>query len=216
VPKTGIIFDCDGTLLDTIPVWKDLELYLAGMAGGEVTREDLALLTTYTIPETADWFHDQLGLGESGEAVLRLMDEYLLGRYQTARALPGVADFLERCAEAGFVMSVASSSPVNYLEAGLRSAGILQHFSAVCSVEDLNSSKREPKVYDHARELMGTELARTWGVEDSLYAMKTLANAGYRVVGIYEPEKDGPIEPLQAVAEHVVRSLGELSVCDLR
>ena len=57
--------------------------------------------------------------------------------------------------------------------AGARATGIADYFSAIVSVEEVGASKREPAVYDRAREAMGTERALTWGFEDALYAMDT-------------------------------------------
>lgn len=67
----------------------------------------------------------------------------------------------------------------------------------VASVDDVSSSKREPKVYDHTRRLMGTPLETTWGFEDSAYALRTLRGAGYRTVGIYDRDDAGTHEELR-------------------
>ncbi|MDO5335721.1 MAG: HAD family hydrolase [Coriobacteriia bacterium] len=183
----GAIFDCDGTLLDSLPAWQGLEGYLCSLCDGRVTREDRALLTTFTIPETARWFHESFGLGKNVSQVVGLMDEYLVEQYACAQLLPGVAEFLEECARAGVKMSVASSSSPAYLESGLRASGIRDYFSAVYSVEQFGTTKREPHIYDRARETLGTPKQATWGFEDSQYAAETLKRAGYRVVGIYDP-----------------------------
>ncbi len=182
--KPGAIFDCDGTLLDSIPAWRGMEGYLCGLCGGQVTEDDRALLVTFTIEETARWFHKTQGLGKSVSHALTLMDEYLLAEYARAELLPGAAEFLEACARAGITMSVASSSPASYLKAGLDAAGVSEYFAAIVSVDDLGTTKREPLVYNHALELMGADKEATWGFEDSSYAMATLKRAGYKVVGV--------------------------------
>ena len=80
------------------------------------------------------------------------------------------------------------------------------------SVEDVHSTKREPDVWDRAREIMGTSKQLTWGVEDSAYAIGTLAGAGYRTLGIYDSDDAGAWDALQASAEHAVRSFEDLTV----
>lgn len=80
----------------------------------------------------------------------------------------------------------------------------------VVSVDDVSSSKREPKVYDHTRRLMGTPLETTWGFEDSAYALRTLRGAGYRTVGIYDRDDAGTHEELRANADAVIDSFEEL------
>ena len=77
-------------------------------------------------------------------------------------------------------------------------------------MDDVSSSKREPKVYDHTRSLMGTPLETTWGFEDSAYALRTLRGAGYRTVGIYDRDDAGTHEELRANADVVIDSFEEL------
>ena len=78
------------------------------------------------------------------------------------------------------------------------------------SVDDVGKPKREPAVYDRARELMGTPLCSTWGFEDSSYAVRTLRAAGYRTMGVYDSDLAGTYEDLAALCDHVVRGFGEL------
>ena len=82
----------------------------------------------------------------------------------------------------------------------------------VVSGEDGQCTKREPDVWDRAGEIMGTSKQLTWGVEDSAYAIGTLAGAGYRTLGIYDSDDAGAWEALQASAEHAVRSFEDLTV----
>ncbi len=180
----GAIFDCDGTLLDSIPAWRGMESYLCGLCQGRVTDEDRKLLVTFTIEETAQWFHKTQGLGRSLGHALSLMNEYLLAEYAKAQLLPGAAEFLENCASAGINMSVASSSPASYLKAGLDAAGVSDYFCTILSVDDLNTTKRQPLIYNYALEVMGADKESTWGFEDSAYAMATLKSAGFKVLGL--------------------------------
>lgn len=209
--RIGVIFDCDGTLIDSMGVWRELESELARRAHATVTPADTEVLCTLNIPETAQYFHDRFGLGSSGDEVVGMIDEFIMGYYRhRAQARPGVMAFLEALAQRGVVMSVASSSPQSYLQAGLACAGIASYLRAIVSVEDVGSSKREPRVYDHARELMGTEKAFTWGFEDSIYAVRTLARAGYGVVGVYDRDDSGTWDQLSTEADLAIRSFEEL------
>ena len=108
-------------------------------------------------------------------------------------------------------MSVASSSPKPYLQAGLACAGIVPYLAAIVSVEDVNSNKRNPKVYDHTRDLMGTSTLLTWGFEDAVYAIRTLSHAGYGTVGVYDHDLSGTWDQLSSEADLAVRSFEDLT-----
>lgn len=209
--RIGVIFDCDGTLIDSMDAWRDLEGELGRRAGAELTSEDRQTLCTLNIPESAQYFHDRFGLGASGDEVVGMMDEIMLDFYgNRAVARPGALAFIEGLARHGVVMSVASSSPKPYLEAGLACAGIAPYLEAVVSVEDVHSNKRNPKVYDHTRDLMGTSTSLTWGFEDAIYAVRTLARAGYGTVGVYDHDLSGTWGQLSAEADLAIRSFEDL------
>lgn len=209
--RIGVIFDCDGTLIDSMDAWRDLEGELGRRAGVELTSEDRQTLCTLNIPESAQYFHDRFGLGASGDEVVGMMDEIMLDFYgNRAVARPGALAFIEGLARHGVVMSVASSSPKPYLEAGLACAGIAPYLEAVVSVEDVHSNKRNPKVYDHTRDLMETPTPLTWGFEDAIYAVRTLARAGYGTVGVYDHDLSGTWGQLSAEADLAIRSFEDL------
>ena len=209
--RIGVIFDCDGTLIDSMDAWRDLEGELGRRAGVELTSEDRQTLCTLNIPESAQYFHDRFGLGASGDEVVGMMDEIMLDFYgNRAVARPGALAFIDGLARHGVVMSVASSSPKPYLEAGLACAGIAPYLEAVVSVDDVHSNKRNPKVYDHTRGLMGTSTSLTWGFEDAIYAVRTLARAGYGTVGVYDHDLSGTWGQLSAEADLAIRSFEDL------
>lgn len=212
---TGVIFDCDGTLLDSMDAWLCAQAELARRAGVALTDDDEQTLITMTIPETGGFFHDRFGLGEDAVAVVGMIDEIMLehysGEYVVAR--PGALGFVRGLHEAGVVCSVASSTPQKLLRAGLDNTGFSPYLVAVVSVDDVGVSKRDPDVYHHARELMGTPLESTWVFEDSVYALRTLRAAGYHTVGVYDQDVSGTVEQL-SVADEVILGFTDLDAAE--
>lgn len=209
----GAILDCDGTLIDSLKAWKGVEQYLMSFTSGSLNDKDHALLTTLTIPEIGNFFFERFGIGGSSEGVIEIINEYMLDFYSTKSALlPGVAEFLEASARAGVRMCIASSSPQAYLVAGAKNTGIAEYFTEIISVDDLKTTKREPKVFDYAQQILGTEKAVTWGFEDSLYAIDTLSRAGFKTVGIYDAHEGKSFEYWEQVTSMAVSSFEELSI----
>lgn len=210
VPR-GAIFDCDGTLMDTMGLWTAMEDELAARAGHRLSEEEVAALRTYTLEESAAFFHDRLGLGASRREVTELIVERLAHHYATrAKLRDGALEFVRRLAEAGVPCAVASSSPHSMLDPGLACTGLAPYIRAVVSTDDVGSSKRTPAAYDRALELIGTPRGATWVFEDAIYALRTARGAGYRTVGMWDRDDSGTFEELSGVADVAVRGWDEL------
>ena len=63
--RIGVIFDCDGTLIDSMMVWRETEAGLARRANVTLTAAEIDALTAMTIPECGAFFHERFGLGSS-------------------------------------------------------------------------------------------------------------------------------------------------------
>ena len=207
----GVIFDCDGVLLDSTSAWHEAEARV-GIAGGiDFTKADVDYLNTCTVDEAAVWFCSKSDAYETPDEVIARIDEYMLEFYGNhACALPGALEFVRALHEAGVPTAVLSSSPVRYLAAGLATCGFADCFDAIVSSGDLGLSKRDPEVFARVVEKLGTDVAETWMVEDSFYSLATARESGLRTLGIYSNDKSGTKEQLAAHADYVFDSLGEL------
>jgi FMN phosphatase YigB (HAD superfamily) len=76
---------------------------------------------------------------------------------------------------------------------------------------EIGRSKHFPDIYDAAAQFMETEPEETWVCEDSLYALKTAANAGYRTVGVFDERGEPDQEGLRKTADLYIRDLRGLN-----
>lgn len=197
----GVIFDCDGTLLDSMECWHDVDYRLAQRGGVEVTEADRDYMTQGTLEESAIYIHEHFGIGEDGDDVMRIIMDDMLSYYENdAELKPGALQLVKGLYELGVPMGVASSTPPKLLRAGLDHVGLSKYMQIVLSVDDINSSKREPLVFDMVRERLGTEKCRTWGVDDALYAITTLSNAGYPTLAVFDSDIAGTPAQLESAA----------------
>ena len=208
----GFIFDCDGTLLDSMQAWNEAEDTLQRMANAPVSPEDATSIHALPIEESAALWHEKYGVGESAEDVLAIEDNVLLSFYrERVEVLPGVRTMLERAQEQGIPCCVVTSSPKRYVQAGLERWGLASFFAEICTTDELGMTKEETAIYEHAMATMGSTPETTWGFDDAVYAVNTMTRAGIRTVGAFDPNNTShPFEDLQAAATVAVHSLEEL------
>ena len=178
----GFIFDCDGTLLDTLGAWDEAERDLFAQAG-PLTQEQEDEIHAAPIEEAAAILHERYGVGESPAGVLDHLDGVLIPYYgQKAEAMPGAVEFVKKVHEAGIPCVVLSSSPRRYLAAGLSRIGILDCFDELVSTDEVGCSKQDFGIYEKALEVLGCEKERIWAVDDAPYAIAVMHDFGLKTI----------------------------------
>lgn len=198
----GFIFDCDGTLLDTLDAWDVAERDLFSQAG-PLTQEQEDEIHAAPIEGACEILHERYGVGESAADVLAHLDGHLLPFYGgKSEPMAGAVEFVRAVSERKIPCVVVSSSPRRYLEAGLSRAGILECFAALVSTDEVGVSKQEPGIYEAAVAKLGCEAARVWAVDDAPYAVAAMNAFGLRTICVGQRTSD--------VADINVASLSEL------
>lgn len=207
---SGIIFDCDGTLLSTMEAWNRTEEALFARATTPFTQEQMDEIRSVPIEQGAALFHAH-GVGESPQDVMDFLDEMLMDYYRDeTEALPGVQELLEQLRKEGIPAVIVTSSPRRYVEAGLACAGIDFPFAEIVTTDETGLAKTDAAIYQHALDAMGAKKETAWGIDDALYAVRAMNDFGLRTVGAYECEETASFDKLEAEATIAVRSLEEL------
>lgn len=206
----GFIFDCDGTLVDSLDVWDEAEADLVRQAG-HLTEDQMDEIHAVPFDECARIFHEQYGVGESTQAVWEHLEGRLMRYYRDeACALPGVPEFLEKLHGMGIPCTVVSSSPQRYINAALDRLGLSDCFVKVVSTEDTRTSKQDPTIYRVAMEAMGSTLQNTWAVDDAPYAIKVMHELGLKTIAPVNGAGPDRVARYAGNADIVVETLEEL------
>jgi HAD superfamily hydrolase (TIGR01509 family) len=196
---TGAIFDFDGTLFDSMHVWKGIRYKFFEWLGIELTDEDKQVFNGLFLRESFLLAIERFGLEQTYEELLSMLFDYIKARYLTeTEPKNDIIEFLEKLKAKGIKMGIATATGEPALMAVLEKYNMADYFSAIYSTYTVGASKTEPKVYDVVLGELGTEKETTWIFEDALYAAKTAKANGYNVVGIYDKSepKQGELKEL--------------------
>jgi HAD superfamily hydrolase (TIGR01509 family) len=188
------IFDMDGLLIDSEPMWKRAEREVFGAEGIEINDAMSALTAPMTTRQVAEhWYRVRPWREKSIEdmeaaVVSRVAD--LIRANSAAR--PGVREILELCAQLGCRIGLASNSPAVLCQLVLRQIGIANQFHAVASADVVESGKPDPAVYLHAARLLGVRPDECIAFEDSSTGVRAARAAGMSVVAIPSPGQEFP------------------------
>ncbi len=197
---TGAIFDFDGTLFDSMHVWKGIKYNFFESIGIKLTKEDEEVFKGLFLRELFYLAIERFNLKYNYEELLSMLFEYIKGRYlNETEPKNDIVEFLDKLKSKGVKMGIATATGETALVAVLEKYGMLHYFSPIYSTYTVGASKTESKVYDVVLNELGTGKETTWVFEDALYAAKTAKANGYNVVGIYDKS-----EPLQDELKEIV------------
>lgn len=199
---SGVIFDVDGVLLNSMPVWENLgELYLNRL-GIEAEKELGKILFTMSLEEGARYLIEQYGLDKTPEEIITGLNREVQDFYERRVPLKeGVRQFLQEFRERKVPMVIATSGDRKNAEAALKRLKILPYFQGIFTCSEIGSSKSQPDIYHAAALQLDTEPSRTWVFEDALHALKTAKQAGFRTVGVYDKASDRDLAQIWKTAD---------------
>jgi thiamine-phosphate diphosphorylase len=185
----GAIFDLDGTLVDSMPYWENIAadyLKSIGITPKSGLREQVRKMF---LRESAEFVKKEYSLSLSVEEIINGVNETVAHYYCNDIVLkPGVTEMLQSLT--GVKKYVCTLTDSKLTRTVLERNGILKYFDGILSAVDYNIGKDTPKIYEMAREALGTPKQYTYIFEDSDYAIETAKKGGFTVVGVYDEHTD--------------------------
>ena len=183
----GVIFDMDGTLLDSIPMWDHVATKYFRTRGIELPEETQQYIRHISLLEGAQYIKEQFNLPDAPETLVEgtlalVRQQYL---YEVP-AKPGVAELLQTLHAQGIKISVATASDKELAQRAFERLGLAPYIDFVISCDEVGVGKKFPDIYETALARLGTSKARTLVVEDALYALQTAKTAGFLTAGVWE------------------------------
>jgi len=206
----AILFDMDGLLIDSEPLWHEAEVYGFGRAGLSLTAEQCLETTGLRVDEVVKFRYAQSAWASpSQDAVAAAIVERVVELVRAKGALkPGVAEALAFARAAGLRVALASSSPYVIIDAVLDTFGLRSEFEVIHSAEEEARGKPEPDVYLTTARKLGVAPAECLAIEDSPNGVLAAKAAGMKCVAIPEPVLRN--HPDLARTDAVLRSLTEI------
>ena len=207
----AVVFDLDGVLLDSEPVWNETREALVRERGGTWNERATTDMMGMSSKEWSSYMHDRLGVPMSAaeindDVVRRVASTYEHGLPLLPHAIETVRELAAR-----WPLGLASSSNRPIIDLVLERAGVRRGFAAVVSSEEVPNGKPAPDVYLAAARQLDVDPAECAAVEDSTNGIKSAVAAGMRTIAV--PNRQfRPDDEVLDTALVVVPSLAEVTV----
>ena len=181
------LFDCDGTLLDSMPMWINLATDVMASYGVDLPREAERETASMSHEDAAKFYADTFLNGVGAEELAKKFSATLEENYSERLALkPHVREVLDALRERGVPMAVASSTDAYLLEMCLKRLGLRDYFLFVQTVDNSGHSKNSDAYFKLACEKLGCAPEDVLFFDDALYALERARKNGLVTVAVQD------------------------------
>lgn len=201
----AVIFDMDGVLTDSEPLYAEAMNVVLKSTGSVLTDEDHEAIMGSSIAETWEWAHKRFSLSGKPPDWLQAYDKAVVELLSTrAEPNPGIHSLLDEIEERGVKIGLASSSQHNWVLAVLKRLGIEGRFRAVAACEMVKEAKPAPDLYLLAASKLRVDPGACIALEDSPRGIRAGKAAGMRTIAL----RTGPTARMDiSHADHIIDRL---------
>lgn len=207
----GAIFDLDGTLVDSMWVWTQIDVDYLKMKGYSMPENLRSEIVHLSFSQTAAYFKEKFNLDDSIEKISKDWHDMAFNHYSNNVKLKlGVKDFLNTLKSFKIKIALATSNSIPLLEACLKNNGIYDYFDSITTTDEVSNGKDCPDVYLLAANKLGINPKNCLVFEDILPAVQGAKAANMKVIAVKDDECLDSKEDLLKYADKYIPSFEEL------
>ncbi len=183
----AVIFDMDGTLIDSMFIWRDIDREFLAARGLSMPSDLQKCIEGMSFHETACFFKEKFNLTEGLDAIKEIWNNMAYERYAHGMKLKkGAGEVLRFCQENNISLGIATSNSRQLAQVCLENIGIFNYFDTVVTGCEVLNGKPKPDIYLKAAENLGVLPADCLVFEDIVMGIMAGKNAGMRTCAVYD------------------------------
>lgn len=207
----GAIFDLDGTILDSMQMWMEIDIRFLQEHGICATEEYSQTVKTLGYRKAAEYTIDRFQLPLSVNEVVSRWGAMADEEYATRiRLKDGAEEYIRRLHKSGRKLAIATALTLSSVEFALRNNGILDLFESITMLHEVSRGKGFPDIYLLAAERLSLTPAECVVYEDILEGISGAKAGGFLVCGVYDDSSAHDWPQIMSVADHAITSWHEL------
>lgn len=184
--KKAIVFDMDGTLLDSMTHWYDTGRIAIEPYFYKESKEEQEKILKMDAKRRVWYLVDKMDKSTK-EKFMKTWDDLIYERYLTVVEIKEhVVEYLEMCRSKNIKMAIATATKKHIAIEALKRLDLLKYFEFVSDESDVGLSKWHPDIYINAAKKLGFKITETAVFEDNANFAKVAKNAGFFTVGVYD------------------------------
>ena len=183
----GLIFDLDGTLIDSMNVWTEIDAEFLKEYNIDMPVDFYEDIKDLSFADTAIYFSETLGIPMNPKDIMDKFNAMAREKYEKIVPLKkGVYEFISQEKKKGTKLCVATANNKELTILALKRLGIYDSMEFILTCDEISSGKGTPDIYIKCAEKMGFEVSETAVFEDILRGVLSAKSAGFFVVAVKE------------------------------
>lgn len=206
----GVIFDIDGTLIDSCGIWGEVDIRFFSKRNMEMPKDYQEAIGHIGLDKAAEYTIKRFNLNEKKEDIIKEWKNGVLELYANEVVLrPHVKEFLMLLKEHNIPFCAATANDEDCYKKCLERNGIYDLFDFILEVNHFKDGKDKPTIYLEAAKKLGVDISNCMVFEDLLMALNTASKAGFITCAVYEQTCKEEKEKLE-IANFYIKDYQEL------
>ena len=207
----GAIFDLDGTLVDSIWVWRQIDKDYLKSKGHEEPENLNSEICHMSFTQTAHYFKERFDIKDSVESILN--DWYNLSYLHYSKNVKlkdGAKEFLDQLKKNNIKIALATSNSTPLIEACLKNNNIYDYFDSITTTDEVSNGKDCPDIYLLAAQRINVKPENCVVFEDILPAIKSAKSANMKVIAMKDEHSLNDTPEIIKISDKYISSYFEL------
>lgn len=207
----AVIFDMDGTIIDSMGLWKEIDIEHFAMYGKELPPTLQSEIEGMSFYQTAQYIKEQYDFPETIEEMIDLWNQMARKKYaEDVTFKPGAKEFLDYCKANNIKLGIATSNSRFLYDAVSEHLGFDYYFDCVLTGSEVLNGKPAPDVYLKVAENLNVEPSKCLVFEDIIKGIMAGHNAGMTVCAVDDDYSRSTTEEKKQMAEYYIYDYLEL------
>lgn len=201
----AVIFDLDGSLVDSMWMWRAIDIEYLGRFGIPLPEDLQSRIEGMSFSETAVYFKEHFPIPDSIDQIKEDWNRMAWDKYANEVPLkPGIPEFLERCREEGIKLGIATSNSRQLVENIAKVHNLRNYFSCIMTGCDVEHGKPSPDIYLAAAKGLDCPPSECLVFEDIIPGIQAGKAAGMRVCAVEDAYSVNDRERKKALADYYI------------
>lgn len=211
--RKAVLFDLDGTLVDSMWVWRDIDIDFLSAIGQKLPDDLQKSIEGMSFTETAEYFKERFNINDDVETIKAKWNKMAYDKYTSEVKLKmGAKEFLARLKADGIRTGIASSNSMTLIEGALRAEGVFDYFDAITTACEAGAGKPAPDIYLLAAKKLNTEPSECLVFEDIPMGIMAGNSAGMTTIAVEDDYSHNMRDEKEKLAKYFIEDFTDIEL----